>query len=64
MDKIRILSADDHAIVRMGLVTLLGAQDGFEVVGEEHVTAILAKVGAIYRTEAVAIALRKHLLKI
>ena len=34
MDKIRILIADDHAIVRMGLVTLLGAQDGFEVVGE------------------------------
>ena len=34
MNKIRILIADDHAIVRMGLVTLLGAQDGFEVVGE------------------------------
>ena len=34
MDKIRILIADDHAIVRMGLATLLGAQDGFEVVGE------------------------------
>jgi len=31
---------------------------------EEHVTAILAKVGASNRTEAVAIALRKHLLKI
>ena len=34
MDKIRILIADDHAIVRMGLATLLGAQDGLEVVGE------------------------------
>ena len=34
MDKIRILIADDHAIVRMGLATLLGAQDGFEIVGE------------------------------
>ena len=34
MDNIRILIADDHAIVRMGLATLLGAQDGFEVVGE------------------------------
>jgi DNA-binding NarL/FixJ family response regulator len=31
---------------------------------EEHVKAILAKVGAANRTEAVAIALRKHLLKI
>ena len=31
---------------------------------EEHVTAILTKVNAANRTEAVAIALRKHLLKI
>jgi len=30
---------------------------------EEHVNAILTKVGASNRTEAVAIALRKHLLK-
>jgi len=30
----RILIADDHAIVRMGLVSLLGMQDGFEVVGD------------------------------
>ena len=36
MDKIRILIADDHAIVRMGLATLLGAQDGIEVVGEAN----------------------------
>jgi len=34
MHAIRILVADDHAIVRMGLATLLGAQEGFEVVGE------------------------------
>lgn len=34
MDNIRILIADDHAIVRMGLAMLLGAQDGFEIVGE------------------------------
>jgi len=34
MDSIRILVADDHAIVRIGLVTLLGAQEGIEVVGE------------------------------
>ena len=30
----------------------------------DHVNAILLKIGAANRTEAVAIALRKHLLKI
>ena len=53
MDKIKVLIADDHAIVRMGLSTLLEADGGIDVVGE-------AENGA----EAVAIALRKHLLKI
>lgn len=35
-------------------------QDGVN----DHVSAILKKIGAVNRTEAVAIALRKHLLKI
>lgn len=34
MSTIKILIADDHAIVRMGLATLLGAQADFEIVGE------------------------------
>ena len=34
MGKIRILVADDHAIVRVGLVALLGRIPDFEVVGE------------------------------
>jgi len=33
-NKIRILIADDHAVVRMGLGALLGAEDDMEVVGE------------------------------
>ena len=41
--EIKVLIADDHAVVRMGLSALLGAAN---------------------RAEAVAIALRKHLLKI
>ena len=34
MDNTRILIADDHAIVRMGLASLLNTQEGFEVVGD------------------------------
>jgi two-component system, NarL family, response regulator NreC len=34
MNRVRIAVADDHAVVREGLRTLLGAQPGFEVVGE------------------------------
>lgn len=31
---IRVLIADDHAMVRQGLAALLGAQGGFEIAGE------------------------------
>lgn len=34
MKKIRILVADDHAIVRMGLVALLATEQDIEIVGE------------------------------
>ena len=34
MKEIRILIADDHSLVRMGLASLLGAKAGFAVVGE------------------------------
>ena len=34
MSKIRVLIADDHAIVRMGLASLLGTSKEIEVVGE------------------------------
>lgn len=34
MDKIRLLIADDHPVVRAGLRTLLGSQPDMEVVGE------------------------------
>ncbi len=33
-DKIRVLIADDHTIVRIGLTALLGAESDIEVVGE------------------------------
>ena len=34
IDKIRVLIADDHAVVRQGLRTFLEVQDDIEVVGE------------------------------
>ena len=34
MKKIRVLIADDHEIVRMGLASLLGTKKDIEVVGE------------------------------
>ena len=34
MNKIRVLIADDHSVVRMGLAAFLGAEDDIEVVGE------------------------------
>ena len=34
MTPIRILIADDHAVVRLGLTTLLDTEDGFSVVGQ------------------------------
>ena len=34
MEKIRVLVADDHAIVRMGLIALLATEQDIEIVGE------------------------------
>lgn len=34
MDPIRVVIADDQAVIRAGYATILGAQDGIEVVGE------------------------------
>ena len=34
MEKIRVLIADDHAVVRMGLASLLGTSKAIEVVGD------------------------------
>ena len=35
-DAITILVVDDHAVVREGLRTFLGLQDGFEIVGRSR----------------------------
>lgn len=56
-----ILSSMIRGLTDKDIAHQLGIrQDGVN----DHVRAILAKIGAANRTEAVAIALRKHLLKI
>ena len=35
-DKLRVLLADDHAVVREGLKTLLNGQPDLEVIGEAN----------------------------
>ena len=54
-----------HSVTR-GLTNLdIGKQLGISPESvKDHVIAIYAKLGAANRTEAVAIALKKHLLKI
>ena len=55
MDKIKILLADDHDMVRMGLKTYLMLEPGFEVIGEaangrevlERMCAISAESGEL-----------------
>ena len=47
MSKLKILIADDHTIVRMGIVSLLKMNDDFEVVGE-------AKNGKVAVSEALS----------
>lgn len=49
MDKIRLLVADDHPMLREGLVAVLGTQQDFEVVGEasdgEEVVRLVEDLG-------------------
>lgn len=55
-----VLQSMTHGLTNRDIATQLGIrQDRVD----EHVAAILTKIGAANRTEAVAIALRKHLLK-
>ena len=53
MDEIRVLIADDHAIVRMGLVALLEADGGIRVVGEADDGAAAVKKALKLRPDIV-----------
>ena len=68
MNKIRILIADDHSLVRLGFASLLSYQPDFEVVGTasdgeeavrlfvEPITRLTFSVSAIPENTATAVA--------
>ena len=60
---IRVLIADDHPVVREGLVTILKSVYISENTVKGHVKSILTKLDAIGRTEAIAIANRRGLIQ-
>ena len=53
MKKIRVMIADDHAILRMGLSSLLGRKGDFEIVGEAADGAEAVKRAAELRPDVV-----------
>lgn len=53
MKKIKVLVADDHAIVRMGLVALLRSEAGLDVVGEADDGAAAVRVALEKRPDIV-----------
>jgi DNA-binding NarL/FixJ family response regulator len=55
---IRILIADDHEVVRIGLAALLDAQDGFEVVAQAGSGAEATRLARQHRPEVVVMDIR------
>lgn len=56
------LIVDDHALVRIGLIALLGTEPGVNVIGEAEDGAAAVRKALRLRPDVVAIALRKHLV--
>ena len=55
---IRILIADDHEVVRIGLAALLDAQEGFEVVGQAGSGAEATRLARQHRPDVVVMDIR------
>ena len=55
---IRILIADDHVVVRIGLAALLDAQEGFEVVGQARSGSEATRLARQHRPDVVVMDIR------
>jgi DNA-binding NarL/FixJ family response regulator len=55
---IRILIADDHEVVRIGLAALLDAQEGFEVVGQARSGSEATRLARQHRPDVVVMDIR------
>lgn len=55
---IRILIADDHEVVRIGLAALLDRQDGFNVIGEAGTGEEAARLARVLRPDVVVMDIR------
>ena len=58
MNKIRVLIVDDHALVRLGLMTLINDQPNMEVIGEASNTADALQSVAKFRPDVVLMDIR------
>ncbi len=55
---IRILIADDHEVVRIGLASMLGAQEGFEVVAQASTGDEATRLALMHRPDVVVMDIR------
>lgn len=53
VDTIRVLIADDHAVVRQGLRTLIGTEPGMTVVGEASDGAEAVEMAQVYKPDVI-----------